>query len=115
MSDTTQYQHLLEVLADLERRERRARLVLRDLEAVTERQPEGTPLRRIFEGACLAADRMLSHVKTLRAQAQTVKGALEAKLSQADDPAQFARDWIVLHGISRGMPPDWNRGGTVRP
>lgn len=33
--------------------------------------------------------------------------------SAVTEESRFAMDWIILHGISRGMPQDWNKRGTL--
>ncbi len=68
---------------------------------------EGSKERGAAEAALAVA---AFHLARTRKALGLVRAALDAyALRQEREGEEFVQDWIVVHGIPRGMPQGWNR------
>jgi hypothetical protein len=88
-----------EMIADGHARIAQVREIVEHLQRYRASRAVGTAEHAAACAATLQAE------MTLRRMENAVRVLEEAEASQAS--TEFALDWIVLHGIPRGMPPGW--------
>lgn len=95
----------LEVRTALEARAANEQGIVDGLESYVRACAEGSQEREAARAALAVAK---LHLARTRKALGLVRAALDAYAQRQErESAEFAREWIVIHGISRGMPHGW--------